>query len=166
MVFSLRLCFICMMLGFWQFLSSSSWRYPYIYFFLFLGVGWDWVHWVRRPLTGLLHQARTIDDECGAVGGMRIGRGNQSTWRKPAPVPLRSPQILHHLTWARTWAAAVGSRRLTAWGMAWPPMYTMFSVFSFHSSLFPQTLSYKPRPSVMDLIYVFYLHTGLPSLSS
>jgi hypothetical protein len=25
------------------------------------------------------------DDECGAVGGMRIGRGNRSTRRKPAP---------------------------------------------------------------------------------
>jgi hypothetical protein len=31
-------------------------------------------------------------DECGAVGGM-IGRGNQSTWKKPAPVPLCPPQI-------------------------------------------------------------------------
>jgi hypothetical protein len=25
-----------------------------------------------------------IDDECGAVGGMRIGRGNRSTGRKPS----------------------------------------------------------------------------------
>jgi hypothetical protein len=32
------------------------------------------------------------DDECGAVGGMS-GRGNQSTQRKPAPVPLCPPQI-------------------------------------------------------------------------
>jgi hypothetical protein len=38
-----------------------------------------------------------IDDECGAVGGMRIGRGNQSTRRKPALVPLRPPQIPHDL---------------------------------------------------------------------
>jgi hypothetical protein len=49
------------------------------------------------------------DDECGVVGGMRIGRGNRSTRRKPAPVPLCSPQIPHDLTWARTRAAAVGS---------------------------------------------------------
>jgi hypothetical protein len=28
------------------------------------------------------------DDECGAVGGMRIGRGNLSTLRKLATVPL------------------------------------------------------------------------------
>jgi hypothetical protein len=60
------------------------------------------------------------DDECGAVGGMRIGRGNRSTRRKPAPVPLCPPQIPHHLTWARTRAAAVGSRRLTAYAMARP----------------------------------------------
>jgi hypothetical protein len=24
------------------------------------------------------------DDDCGAIGGIRIGRGNLSTWRKPA----------------------------------------------------------------------------------
>jgi hypothetical protein len=51
---------------------------------------------------------------------MRIGRGNRSTQRKPAPVPLCPPQIPHDLTWARTRAAAVGSRRLTTWAMARP----------------------------------------------
>jgi hypothetical protein len=45
---------------------------------------------------------------------MGIGRGNRSTWRKLAPVPLCPPQIPHDLTWARTRASAVGSRRLTA----------------------------------------------------
>jgi hypothetical protein len=34
---------------------------------------------VRRPPFGLLYHSPMIDDdECGAVGGMRIGRGNQS----------------------------------------------------------------------------------------
>jgi hypothetical protein len=33
------------------------------------------------------------DDECGAVGGMRIGKGNRSTRRKPALVPLCPPRI-------------------------------------------------------------------------
>jgi hypothetical protein len=37
------------------------------------------------------------DDECVAVGGMRIGRGNRSTRRKPAPVPI-SPQIPYDLS--------------------------------------------------------------------
>jgi hypothetical protein len=46
------------------------------------------------------------DDECGAVGGIRIGRGNRSTHRKPTPVPLCPPQIPHDLTWARIQAAA------------------------------------------------------------
>jgi hypothetical protein len=31
------------------------------------------------------------DDECGAVGGIRIGRGNRITRRKPTPVPIFQP---------------------------------------------------------------------------
>jgi hypothetical protein len=69
----------------------------------------------------LIEPARMVDDdECGELGGMRIGRGNRSTRRKPAPVPLCPPQIPHDLTWSQTWAAVVGSRRLTAWAMARP----------------------------------------------
>jgi hypothetical protein len=48
-----------------------------------------------------------IDYEYGRVGGMRIGRENRSTRRKPTPVSLCPPQIPHDLTWARTRAAAV-----------------------------------------------------------
>jgi hypothetical protein len=63
----------------------------------------------------LLYQPRMIDnDDYGAVGGMRISRGNRSTQRKPAPVPLCPPQIPHDLTWDRTRAPAMGSQRLTA----------------------------------------------------
>jgi hypothetical protein len=51
--------------------------------------------------------------ECGTIG--MIGRGNWSTRRKPAPVPLCSPQIPHDMTWARTCAAAVGSRYRLSW---------------------------------------------------
>jgi hypothetical protein len=43
------------------------------------------------------YQPRMIDNECGAVDGMRIGKGNKSTRRKPAPVPLRPLQIPHDL---------------------------------------------------------------------
>jgi hypothetical protein len=64
------------------------------------------------------------DDDYGAVGGMRIGKGNRSTRRKPAPVPLCPPGIPHDLTWVRTRAAAVGSQRLTAWAMARPSSRT------------------------------------------
>jgi hypothetical protein len=37
-------------------------------------------------------------NECETVRGMRIGRGNQSTWRKHVPVPLSPPQIPYDLT--------------------------------------------------------------------
>jgi hypothetical protein len=52
-----------------------------------------------------------------------IGRGNRSTRRKPAPVPLCPPQT-PHAALTRTRAAAVGSQRLTAelrhgYGMAY-----------------------------------------------
>jgi hypothetical protein len=73
------------------------------------------VHLVRRSLIGVLYQPRLIDDnERGVVGGMRIGKGNRSARRKPAPVSLCPPQIAQDLTWARIRVAAVGSRRLTA----------------------------------------------------
>jgi hypothetical protein len=42
-----------------------------------------------------------------------IGKGNRSTGRKPAQVPLCPPQI-PHADRTRTRAAAVGSQRLTA----------------------------------------------------
>jgi hypothetical protein len=55
----------------------------------------------------------------GQIGGMMIGRGNRSTRRKPAPVPLCPPQTSHAAR-TRTRVAAVGSQQLTAWGTAWP----------------------------------------------
>jgi hypothetical protein len=51
------------------------------------------------------------DDDCGAVGGMRIGRGHRNTWRKPASVPLCSSDDVIR---ARIRAAEVRSRRLTS----------------------------------------------------
>jgi hypothetical protein len=52
------------------------------------------------------------DYDDGEIGGM-IGRGNRSTRRKPAPVPLCPPQT-PHVARTRTRTAAVGSQRLTA----------------------------------------------------
>jgi hypothetical protein len=54
------------------------------------------------------------DYDNGEFGGMKIGRGNRSTRRKPAPAPLCPPQIPLDQTRARTRAAGVGSQRLTA----------------------------------------------------
>jgi hypothetical protein len=47
-------------------------------------------------------------NECGAVGGMKIGKAKQSARRKPVPVPLYPPQVPLYLTWDRTEAAEVG----------------------------------------------------------
>jgi hypothetical protein len=52
------------------------------------------------------------DYDNGEIGGM-IGKGNRSTRRKPAPVPLCPPQTPHAAR-TRTRAAAVGSQCLTA----------------------------------------------------
>jgi hypothetical protein len=52
------------------------------------------------------------DCDDGEIGGM-IGRGNRSTRRKPAPVPLCPPQTPHAAR-TRTLATTVGSQRLTA----------------------------------------------------
>jgi hypothetical protein len=67
-------------------------------FFLFLvGVRLSPLGTVATP--GLLCQPQMIDDgDCGAVGGMKIGRGNQNTRRKPAPAALYPPQIPHDQT--------------------------------------------------------------------
>jgi hypothetical protein len=54
------------------------------------------------------------DYDDGEFGGMKIDRGNRSTRRKPAPVPLCPPQIPLDQTRDRTQAAAVGSQRLPA----------------------------------------------------
>jgi hypothetical protein len=44
--------------------------------------------------TGVLYKPQMIDEgDCGAIGGIKIGRGNRSTRRKPAPAPRYPPQI-------------------------------------------------------------------------
>jgi hypothetical protein len=71
--------------------------------------------------SGLLYKPQMrAEGDCGAIGGMKIGRGNRSTRRKPAPAPLCPPQIPHDQTRARTRATAMGSQRLTVWAMALP----------------------------------------------
>jgi hypothetical protein len=61
--------------------------------------------------SGLLY-LRPADYEDREFGGTKIGRG--STRRRPTSAPLCPPQIPLDQTWARTWAAAKGSQRLTA----------------------------------------------------
>jgi hypothetical protein len=65
--------------------------------------------------TGPLYQLHLIDDgDCGAIGGMKIGRGNLSTRRKSAAAPLCTPQIPHDQTSARSRPAVVRSQWRTA----------------------------------------------------
>jgi hypothetical protein len=63
-------------------------------FFNSHSVGWspNWVHSARRPLNGLLYFPPG-DYYDGEFGGIKIGRGNRSTRRKPVPAPLYPPQI-------------------------------------------------------------------------
>jgi hypothetical protein len=71
--------------------------------------------------SGLLYKPQMIDEgDCGAIGGMKIVRGNRSTWRKPALAPFCPPKFPHDQTRTRIRAAAVGNQRLTAWAMARP----------------------------------------------
>jgi hypothetical protein len=63
------------------------------------------------------------DDECGAVGGMKVGKGNRSTWRKHASAPLCPTQIPHELNWARSRTTAVESERLNACPIALQSMW-------------------------------------------
>jgi hypothetical protein len=59
---------------------------PAVHFFIL----WDGTKSLGTAATfGLLYKPQMIDEgDCGAIGGMRIGRGNRSTRRKPAPAPL------------------------------------------------------------------------------
>jgi hypothetical protein len=54
------------------------------------------------------------DCEHRKFGGIKIGRGNRNTRRKPALEPLCPPLIPLDQPRARTRASAVGGQRLTA----------------------------------------------------
>jgi hypothetical protein len=79
-------------------------------------VGWDWVHLVLRPLFGLLYQLQVIDhddDDCGEIGGMKIGGEAEVLGEKTYSGATLSTTNPTRPDPARTRAAAVGSLRLT-----------------------------------------------------
>jgi hypothetical protein len=83
-----------------SFLPSTSIRFFVLLFCFLVSLGGVRLSPLGTSATvGLLYQPRMIDDDddYGAVGGMRIGRVNRSTRRKPAPMPLCPPQIPHDL---------------------------------------------------------------------
>jgi hypothetical protein len=66
-------------------------------------------YFMMLPVLRLCSVNDRMINECGAVGGMRIGRGNSGTLRKSVPVRLFPPQFPHDFTWNWTWTAMVGS---------------------------------------------------------
>jgi hypothetical protein len=81
----------------------------YILFFSYTYIPLSTVYWPIVPATD--------DGYCVEIGGMKTGRGNRSTRRKPAPVLISPPQIPHVLTRARIRTAEEESKRLTAWAL-------------------------------------------------
>jgi hypothetical protein len=79
--------------------------------------GGDFFNWYAGVQLGPLGTAATNrlivpapgDYNDGEIGGMMIGRGNRSTRRKPAPVPICPPQTPHAAR-TRTRTAVVGSQ--------------------------------------------------------
>jgi hypothetical protein len=70
-----------------------------MYFFVIIISGVSLSPLGTAATTGLLYQTQMIDDgDCGAIGGMNIGRENRSTRRKHAPAPVCPPQIPHDQT--------------------------------------------------------------------
>jgi hypothetical protein len=83
------------------------------YYFLLFSVGWDLCPFRTAVTTVLLYQPQIIDyGNCGATGGIKTGRGNRSTRRKPVPALIWPPQIPHDQTQARIRATVVGNSDL------------------------------------------------------
>jgi hypothetical protein len=99
-----------------------------IYFFIIILSGVRLSPLGTAATTGLFYQPQMIHDgDCGAICGLKIDRGTRSTRRKPAPVPLCPPQIPHNLTQARTRAARMGTKLLTAWVIVRPVLWLVLS---------------------------------------
>jgi hypothetical protein len=64
----------------------------YNIFFIISGLGLSPLG--TATTSGLLYKPQMIHEgDCGAIRGMKIGRGNRSTRRKLAPAPRCPPQI-------------------------------------------------------------------------
>jgi hypothetical protein len=122
-------------------------------------VGWQWVHLVRRPLFGLLYQPRMID-ECGAVGGIRICRGNRRTRRKSAPVPLGPPQIPHDLGSNRGRRGGKPATNRPSYGTAFNLKVTcLFMKFAyFYSNHVRRSPRRKPEISTKTFLPSFFYY--------
>jgi hypothetical protein len=141
--------------------TYTYWKKACIHIFF----NWYSGEWIQGPLSTAATNRPIVpapdDYDDGEIGGM-IGRGNRSTRRKPAPVPLCPPQTPHAAR-TRTRAAAVGSQRLTAWATA-RPMYP--PCFWFHFLCvwyYEHLLHYRclHHHSVYTLLYLCFSKTLL-----
>jgi hypothetical protein len=101
-------------------------------------MGWDYASVEMGSLTGPLSIPQMIHEWIWSSGGMILTGENRRTWRKTCPSDTFPTANHTRLTWARTWAAALGSRRLTAWAMALPS--------SGHMSLILEQSTRTPPP--------------------
>jgi hypothetical protein len=77
---------------------------------------------ITEATTGLLYHLQMMDDDgCGAIGGM-LGRGNQSTRRKPTPGPICPPQIPHNLIRGSN-PGCRGGKPLNCWATTRPLLH-------------------------------------------
>jgi hypothetical protein len=102
---------------------------------------------VRRPLTGLLYQPRIIDDECGAVGGMRIGRGNRSTRRKASPTTNPTLPDLRSNTGHRSVKPATNR-------LSYGKVHPFFLCFKDMSLLASSSFNRKHHPNKREVVLV------------
>jgi hypothetical protein len=86
---------------FWSFMTITNLHSSGNIIIIIHGVGLSPLGTVAT--SGLLHKPQMTDEgDCGAIGGMKIGRGNRSTRRKPAPAPLCPQQYAKHINEDRT----------------------------------------------------------------
>jgi hypothetical protein len=88
--------------------------------------GWmnEWRGWVKELFF-------LIFGNCGAHGGIILTRENRRTRRRTCPSATLSTTNPTGLTRARTRAAAVRGRRLTAWAMVRPSSFLKYGVMKF-----------------------------------
>jgi hypothetical protein len=86
------------------------------------------------------------DYDDGEIGGM-IGKGNRSTRRKPAPMPLCPPQT-PPAAWTRTRAAPMESQRITALATA-----RRFIILTFILDVFWIQKLFKIRPLIHNPVW-------------
>jgi hypothetical protein len=123
------------------------------------------IHLLTRQLQDYAISDGGMINECRAICGMPLGKGNQSTWRKHHPVPFCPPQISHDLMQDWTWAAIVGSQWLMACTMAWPlgaGITAILHILVRHGNKQNKLCGLSPQASYTDRVTAAYQRNGSP----